>query len=152
MFHDPATKAWRHVSISSAEVVCDGAVSFDPKVWTRIEALAKPLQPRPGACPRDFDFWLGKWHVASPRGARIGVNHIYPAAGGCVLVENWTNSTLNPGMSLNFHDNAQNKWRQIWVAPGGILDLSGSWNGSTLQLASKDASTRLTFTPIKTTR
>ena len=147
LFHDPATKAWRHVSISPTGLVRDGTVTFDPKAWTKIAALTKPVLQATGTCPKDFDFWLGKWHVTSPRGARVGVNHIYPAASGCVLVENWTNSTLNPGMSLNFYDKAQNSWRQIWVAPGGILDLRGKWNGSTLQFASKDGFTRLTFTP-----
>lgn len=95
---------------------------------------------------KQFDFWLGKWEVFNPRGALAGTNHIYAAARGCALVENWTAAGgFSTGISLNFWDTKKAAWRQIWVAPGGVLKVEGTWDGAALRFASPVS--RLTFTP-----
>jgi len=93
-----------------------------------------------------FKFWEGKWDVFTPHGVQSGTNHVYEAANGCALIENWTAANLTTGISINFWDPGQSHWRQIWVAPGGALRLAGKWYGGALRLL-YPGQTRLSFTP-----
>ena len=85
-----------------------------------IEAMsvqAYPCRHQPGF--GDFDFWIGEWDVAVANGTPAGTNSIQPAERGCVLIENWTNTTGGTGMSINYLDMATNEWVQVWNAEGG---------------------------------
>ena len=67
----------------------------------------------------DFDFWIGEWDVHVASGAQAGSNVIRKAERGCVLIENWTNTSGGTGMSINYLDLTTNEWVQIWNAEGG---------------------------------
>lgn len=68
---------------------------------------------------RQFDFWLGEWHVYNPAGTRVGTNLIEKTLEGCMLQENWTSAGGIQGKSTNFFDPAGEKWVQLWVSQGG---------------------------------
>ncbi|MBA3067294.1 MAG: hypothetical protein FP825_02290 [Hyphomonas sp.] len=88
-------------------------------------AAATPAPPCTGAAHHDFDFWLGDWEVFAANGARAGENAITRAEYGCLLVEHWTDAQGITGQSYNFVDPGTNKWRQLWVSGGAVIDLSG---------------------------
>ncbi|MCF7797815.1 MAG: tetratricopeptide repeat protein [Lentisphaeria bacterium] len=68
---------------------------------------------------RQFDFWLGEWHVYNPSGTRVGTNRIEKTLGGCMLQENWVSAGGIAGKSTNYFDPGTGKWVQIWVSQGG---------------------------------
>ena len=70
-----------------------------------------------------LDFWLGQWRVVNGKGDFQGDNHIESILDGCAVVEHWTSSSGNKGLSLFYITDDQ--WHQVWVtpfarAPGGI--------------------------------
>ncbi len=148
-------KAWQSVLVTPTNISeltqeptqdAAGGFSYRGESYRKAAFPSPPANPK-SLCPKnEFGFWEGKWDVFSPRGVQTGTNHIYRAASGCVLVENWTASGLTTGISLNFWDPNRSKWRQIWVAPGGNLHLEGNWEGGVMRLASPNR-TRLSFTP-----
>lgn len=77
---------------------------------------------------RDFDFWIGEWDVFNPDGTLAGTNSIQPAEYGCLLIERWVNTNGITGQSYNFLDPATDKWRQVWVSAGSVIDYSGKLN------------------------
>jgi len=70
---------------------------------------------------RVFDFWLGDWDVyptANPT-FKTGFNRITKAAQGCVIVENWeATNGQHEGMSINYFDPVEGKWKQKWAGSG----------------------------------
>lgn len=68
---------------------------------------------------RQFDFWLGEWHVYNPAGTRVGTNHVEKMLEGCALQENWTSAGGIQGKSTNYLDPANGNWIQVWVSQGG---------------------------------
>ena len=74
---------------------------------------------------RDFDFWLGEWVVELANGNIAGRNHIVAQHGGCLLSESWTSARGGTGSSMNYYDASTEQWRQLWVSPGAIIDISG---------------------------
>ena len=86
---------------------------------------------------RQFDFWLGEWDVAGPKGQPLGRNHIVAVEKGCGLRETWTSSSGITGTSLNFYDRDERKWFQAWTDnTGGALRLSGGLRGRGMVLES----------------
>lgn len=91
----------------------------------------QPPLPAPGkACTgaeyRQFDFWLGDWTVAGPKGTPAGTNRITLEHDGCVLAEHWNGAKGGTGSSFNVYDAADKHWHQVWVDnQGSILQLSG---------------------------
>ena len=108
----------------------------------------KMTQRCKGTEHRQFDFWLGDWQVYV-NGQRGGANRIAATPSGCVNVENWVARGLSPGLSFNFYDGGKKQWRQVWVAPGGVLRLAGTFDGATLRYEGRTGATleRLSFTP-----
>ena len=109
---------------------------------------------------RQFDFWVGTWDV-SPTGqdtvvARSLIENIY---GGCVIRENWTPISGNPGGSMNTYDPADGRWHQVWMDSGnarvsfegyfaeGKMILTGDWRGA--QGAGKDGLVRMTYSQLE---
>ena len=72
---------------------------------------------------REFDFWVGEWDVY-PNGAATLVGHskIEMAAGGCMILENWTAVGPMPhtGKSMNYINSVTGKWEQFWIGSGGL--------------------------------
>lgn len=74
---------------------------------------------------RQFDFWLGEWEVKDHTGKLAGRNVITAEQGGCVIVERWTSASGNTGMSMNYVEPRTQKWKQSWVSPGVVLEMTG---------------------------
>lgn len=127
----------------------------------RMEASTPPaVAPAPAAGQpveaRQFDFWIGEWNVfAHGTTQKIGENKIYPAQGGRVLVENWTDTRGGSGMSINAWDASAGHWQQTWMGKGGNVTnfYGGLADGKMVLIArGKDAKgqpqlTRGTWTP-----
>ena len=72
-----------------------------------------------------LDFWLGDWDVFVGD-ELVGHNRIEKTMAGCAVLEHWTDSGGNEGMSLFFVD-GKGTWKQIWVTgmahlPGGVKE------------------------------
>ena len=72
------------------------------------------------AAARAFDFWLGEWDVylTSNPGTQAGFNKITRVSGGCVIMENWESQGAHNGVSINYYDPANGKWKQKWAGSG----------------------------------
>lgn len=81
---------------------------------------------------RQFDFWLGDWEVRDASGKLAGHNTITSEQHGCVLIERWQSVGGTGGMSMNYYEPQSGKWKQIWVSPGAILEMSGGMQGDAL--------------------
>lgn len=104
-----------------------------------VSALCAPLlaaEPKPCVTPgfRAFDFWVGEWDVHLPNGKRAGSNLITASQQGCLLTENWTSAGGGTGTSLNFYNAVTNRWRQLWVSPGAIIDITGDIQANSMML------------------
>lgn len=101
---------------------------------TNAQEAQEQAPPPPPPCTLDenfraFDFWIGDWEVTPWAGGEIaGHNVIAPAEGGCMLTENWTNSSGGTGRSINYYNPNTGKWRQIWIAGGYSIDFEGGLN------------------------
>lgn len=82
----------------------------------RVELNAYPCLS--GENYRHFDFWLGEWDVYA-NGAKVGVNSITRATGGCAIHESYTTARNYAGQSINFYDPIDKKWHQHWVGSSG---------------------------------
>lgn len=100
-------------------------------------AVPEPAPPPAAAAPppacasdthHDFDFWIGEWDVFGPDGSKAGENSITREEYGCLLVERWVNTSGITGQSYNFLDPATDKWRQVWVSAGAVIDYAGKLN------------------------
>lgn len=117
---------------------------------------ATPLK----ACDRDpfrqFDFWLGQWEVKDQAGKFAGRNAITAEQNGCVIIEQWQSASGGTGMSMNYYEPRSGRWKQNWVSPELILEMSGGMNGASMilegpmQYIGKDRVTLLrgTWTPL----
>lgn len=143
-------------TVLSVGAACDTreAPTVAPNVFTDSALLAAvPIHPygigadRSGGwgCTaseyRQFDFWLGNWHVFVPGTTApvfAGTNVIERELDGCVVEENWTD--IARGRSINVYDASDGHWHQHWVYAGGgpssvlILD-GGSPGAGTLAMA-----------------
>lgn len=72
---------------------------------------------------------MGKWEVRLADDRLAGRNSIERTQQGCLLVENWTSTQGGTGTSLNFYSPVAERWRQVWVSPGTIIDISGGLRG-----------------------
>jgi len=89
-----------------------------------------PANPCDAAPYRAFDFWLGEWAVFDLQGNKAGVNVITKEEYGCLLLEKWTSAQGVTGQSYNFYDPGQQKFRQLWVSKGAVIDYAGGLNGA----------------------
>ena len=100
-----------------------------------------------------FDFWIGHWNVYDPNGEIAGTNRIDKTVNGCLLVENWSGAKGGSGKSFNYYDANTRKWRQVWVAASGSLNLQGDFVGNAMHYTGETTGLNgvtqesLTFTP-----
>ena len=74
----------------------------------------------------DFDFWLGEWDVTNnANGDAAGSNLVVKEVHNCLVMENWTSVNDTTGKSINYYDAGKEQWRQVWVAPGYSIDITG---------------------------
>jgi hypothetical protein len=96
-------------------------VRSDPRykdVRERALNAAYPCRTLPES--RAFDFWLGDWDVYATQSPtfKTGFNRITKAAEGCVIVENWEAVGPHSGMSINYFDPFDKKWKEKWAGSG----------------------------------
>jgi len=93
----------------------------DPRYKTLHDRVLDNAYPcRTLAEAKAFDFWLGDWDVystASPT-FKTGFNRITRAAQGCIILENWKAVGPHEGMSINYFDPRDKKWKQKWAGSG----------------------------------
>lgn len=70
---------------------------------------------------RELDFWIGEWNVFNAKTNRPeGTNSIQMGAGGCMLLENWTDITeTSTAKSMTFLNPDNGKWEQVYIDNGG---------------------------------
>lgn len=74
----------------------------------------------------DFDFWLGDWDVTdNSTGQMAGTNSIAKELSNCLVTENWSGASGSIGKSINYFNPLKDEWRQVWVAPGYVIDIRG---------------------------
>jgi len=110
------------------------------------ETAPAPPTPCSSEAHHQFDFWVGEWDVHRAGGGPAAHNSIARLHGGCVIRESYTNPGGYSGMSLNYYDEADGKWHQLWLDnQGQVLKLAGGWNGKSMVLANDES--RITWTP-----
>jgi len=114
--HDAGFSAVGFISNDPVINSLAGNEAYDALIST-MSVQAYPCRSQPGF--KDFDFWLGEWDVTTANGTVAGSNSIKMAERGCVILENWTNTSGGTGMSINYLDMASGEWVQVWNAEGG---------------------------------
>jgi len=70
--------------------------------------------------------------VRDQDGKLAGHNVVTLEQGGCVLIERWTGVSGHGGMSMNYYEPRSGRWKQNWVSPDVILEMSGGMQGDSL--------------------
>ena len=83
---------------------------------------------------RSFDFWSGQWEVRDRSGKVVGTNNVSIEQNGCVLIERWQARAGGSGISMNYYDPQAGRWRQNWVSPGVVLQMSGQFANGVMLL------------------
>jgi hypothetical protein len=110
--------------------------------YTRETAPVQELSDKAGCDSpesRQFDFWVGQWNVYGPDDTIVGTNRIEKTVNGCLIVENWKGAKGGAGKSFNYYDTTRKKWRQVWVAAPGSLDLTGEFGGGVMRYSGETA-------------
>ena len=107
-----------------ALAACAAAPQLPPSPVTQVTAAASAA-PCTSAAYHAFDFWIGDWDVFAPNGQKAGENSITRAEYGCLLLEHWTDTNNITGQSYNIYNPGTDKWRQVWVSGGSLIDYSG---------------------------
>lgn len=123
-----------------------GVVTGDEQLATlagipEFDALVAAMTAQAYPCEHDerfraFDFWVGEWDVNLANGTLAGHNTISAAQRGCVLIENWTSARGAGGMSINYFDEANDEWVQVWNdASGNQIHIRGGMTGDGMLLS-----------------
>lgn len=105
---------------------------------TVVLTLQTPAAPPRCDAPehRQFDFWVGKWHVTSQTGQALGTNVITKELDDCVIHEHWTGARGARGESFNIWDRTTSRWHQTWVSStGALLLLDGEFRDGAMRLS-----------------
>jgi len=98
----------------------------------------QPSQARKRPCDmqmfRAFDFWVGQWEVRDRGGKVVGTNSVTREQNGCVIIERWQAAAGGTGISMNYYDPQAARWRQNWVSPGVVLQMSGEFTNGAMVL------------------
>ena len=123
--------------------------------WSSLPAAPAAPAGCTSAEHRQFDFWVGDWEVRKLDGTVVAHNRIEKEHGGCVVHENYTNTSGYSGESLNAYDASRKVWHQSWVDNGGLLlllegglrDGNMVLEGKTTGADGKETRHRITWTP-----
>ncbi len=108
-----------------------GVILLGGARWSHAEVAADCS----AAAYRAFDFWLGRWEVRLADGRLAGSNVIEASRDGCLLTETWTGAAGGEGFSLNFYDPAADRWRQVWVSAGSVIEIAGGLEEESMVLS-----------------
>ncbi|WP_194976502.1 hypothetical protein [Aquiflexum lacus] len=87
---------------------------------------------------RAFYFWAGTWEVFDTTGNKVGENEITTIENNCALMEKWKGLGGGSGTSMNYYNQQDSTWNQIWVSGnGGILKLKGTFTNNEMVLKSE---------------
>lgn len=69
---------------------------------------------------RQFDFWIGEWEAYNIKGQKAGDSKISLQLDSCIILEEWTSTTLQKGLryagkSYNSFNTRNKRWQQYWV-------------------------------------
>lgn len=115
---------------------------------------APKAPPCTGAEHRQFDFWIGRWDVATPDGKPSGKSEVRAIFGGCAIEERWDGEQLIGG-SVNAFDPGRRRWHQTWTDDSGrVVLLDGGLEGTRMVLQSEISpgrpfKTRMTYEPLE---
>lgn len=123
------------------------------ELWLGADKRKNPCMYRTES--RQFDFWIGEWDAFNRQGRKDGTSIIQRFAGGCGILENWTNASGGGGggKSVNFYDPTAGKWFQYWIgADGNPSRFSGVYRDGAIRYEAepftqngKKVITRMTF-------
>jgi hypothetical protein len=108
--------------------------AFVSSATAQTQTNGSPVKPCDAAVFRQFDFWLGHWEVKDQTGTLAGHNSITAEQDGCVIMERWQAVSGNGGMSMNYYEPRTGHWKQNWVSPTLILEMSGGMHGDSMIL------------------
>ena len=89
---------------------------------------------------RQFDFWIGEWHVYALNGKKAGDSKIELILDSCIILENWTSANSGyAGKSFNTYNASTKQWQQTWVDNmGGSTEyLEGSLDNNKMVFRTK---------------
>ena len=94
-------------------------------------------QPCRGEGFREFDFWVGRWNVHNPSGALIATSVISSEMDGCLVMEDYIQSTGFQGKSLSAYDRNTGEWHQTFVDNiiAGSFRLAGGLHGEEMVMS-----------------
>jgi tetratricopeptide (TPR) repeat protein len=96
------------------------------------DKLSKPCLSK--LAYQEFAFWVGEWDVRTPQGQEAGSNKVQLAENGCIILENWTGALGGSGKSINFYDQATQKWRQTWIdSVGAVSEMEGEYKDGAMR-------------------
>jgi len=103
--------------------------------------LGDDLRAVPRPCPAPgtdgFDFWVGEWQLRRPTGELFATTIVSEALDGCVVMEDFINTSGNQARSLSAYDAATGTWHQIYQDNLlGNWRLAGGVDGMAMELAS----------------
>ncbi|MBN8567998.1 MAG: hypothetical protein J0M18_00080 [Ignavibacteria bacterium] len=89
---------------------------------------------------KEFEFWVGEWNVYTTFGNKAGESKIEKILNGCVILENWTNSSGRKGKSFNVINSNTGNWEQTWVDDSGNITefKKGKFKNYTLSFIAED--------------
>jgi len=94
-----------------------------------------PAEQCSGGASKKLEFWIGDWDVYS--GAdKVGQNSIARASDGCLVVERWTGTDGDSGVSFNYVDGS-GMLRQTYVGPAWSIDYQGETDAAGVLLHSE---------------
>lgn len=109
-------------------------------IFTLLLVIASQLAIAQSGCNanahfNDFDFWVGEWEVTdNSTGNLAGSNSITKELNNCLVMENWAGASGSVAKSINYFNPLDNSWRQLWVAPGYVIDISGGLENEAMVL------------------
>jgi len=140
-------------ALVQADLKIYSAVSSAPELARYVDdaafvPLLEQLKPCGTQTHRAFDFWLGEWTVTAPsRPGWSAQSSITRHNDGCSIHEAYHAAGGFQGSSINFYDEADQKWHQTWIDnQGGALYLVGDRKDGEMVLS--DSGNRITWTAL----
>jgi hypothetical protein len=114
----------------------------------REQAFAQPTSKAPCAAPEyhQFDFFVGDWDafdldkpsVDKPN-AVVAHNRVDAILEGCVVLEDYEDTSGHHGESFSIYDATKKMWHQTWVTNRGeLLLLDGEFHDGQMSLSGHD--------------
>ena len=107
----------------------------DPRFRERVRQAEQNDRKCEASAFRQFDFWLGDWDVTNHHGVVAGTDRIERSLNGCVIEEHYSGFRGNHALSVSFHDQSRDLWRQLWFTDdGSVFEFEGGFRDGKMQL------------------